>query len=141
LNPALLLAILAGVAVALQASVNVVAQRTLGLPVLIAISGATTGLVALVVALLLSKPDFTARAVTFGMVSGLLGAFILGSIAFAASQGGIARTLALVIGSQLLVGAVADRIGLFGVDLQEFGYTRILGLALILVGGLLLIRD
>ncbi|TCJ16778.1 hypothetical protein E0L93_08635 [Rubrobacter taiwanensis] len=142
MNPVLVLAVLAGVAIALQTSVNAVAQKALGLPVLVAISGATTGVVGLLVALLTSAPaELPGRAAGYAVVSGVLGAFIVGSIAFAAAQGGVARTLALVIGSQLLVGVVADRLGLFGLELQEFGYVRLLGIALIVAGGLLLVRD
>jgi transporter family-2 protein len=71
----------------------------------------------------------------------VLGAFILGSIVLAANEGGIARTLSLVIAAQLIAGLVIDRSGFFGEAAQQIGSARIVGIALILAGGILLIRD
>jgi uncharacterized membrane protein YdcZ (DUF606 family) len=62
----------------------------------------------------LAKPELTGRAVVYAVASGVLGALILGGIAYAAGQGGVARTISLVIATQLLVGLVLDSIGLFG---------------------------
>ena len=70
----------------------------------------------------------------------MLGAFILGSIVLAAGYGGIARTLSLVIASQLIAGLVVDRSGLLGAAAQEIGASKILGIALILIGGVLVVR-
>ena len=71
----------------------------------------------------------------------MLGAFILGSIVLAANEGGIARTLSLVIASQLIAGLFIDRSGLFGEAAQQIGPARIVGIALILAGGILLVRN
>jgi uncharacterized membrane protein YdcZ (DUF606 family) len=92
-----LLAVLAGVCVAVQTNLTAVAKRALGAPVLVAISGLTTSMTALVVAPTLAKPDFTGWSVGYAVGSGMLGAVIVGSIAIAASQGGVARALSLVI--------------------------------------------
>ncbi|HEX5975418.1 MAG TPA: DMT family transporter, partial [Rubrobacteraceae bacterium] len=72
--------------------------------------------------------------------SGLLGAFILGSIVVAANRGGLAQTLSLVIASQLVFGVAIDRLGVFGPTTQELGILKILGIALILAGGILVVR-
>ncbi len=85
-----LLAVLAGLCVAVQTNLTAVAQRALGAPVLVAISGLTTSLTALAVALTLAKPQFTGRAVGYAVGSGMLGAVIVGAIAIAAAQGGVA---------------------------------------------------
>jgi bacterial/archaeal transporter family-2 protein len=110
--------------VAVQTNLTAVAQRALGAPVLVAISGLTTSLTALAVALTLAKPDFTGRAVGYAAGSGVLGAVIVGAIAIAAAQGGVARALSLVIASQLVFG------GSPGV-----GLLKVLGVALIIAGG------
>ena len=136
---ALIIAVLVGVAVALQTSFASAAQRSLG-PVLFAsFSGFVTGFVALAVGLFGAKPEFTGRVVGYTLASGVLGAFIVGGIAFAAGQGGVGRALSLVIASQLLVGLLLDALGIFGAG-AELSLLKALGVLLILVGGVLVIR-
>jgi transporter family-2 protein len=140
MNPAVILAALAGVAIAVQVVVNSVGLRDLGLGALIAISGGTTALVGLAWALFAARPEATGRAMLCGVASGLLGAFIVGSIVLAANRGGLAQTLSLVIGSQLLFGLAIDRLGVFGPAVQGIGGLKVLGISLILVGGILVVR-
>jgi bacterial/archaeal transporter family-2 protein len=136
---AVIIAVLVGVAVAVQTSFTSAAQRTMG-PVFVAsLSGFVTGFVALAVSLFVSRPEISARMVGYTFVSGILGAFIVGGVAFAAGQGGVARTLSLVIGSQILVGLLLDVTGFLGVG-AELSLLKVLGIALILVGGVLVIR-
>ena len=137
---AVLLAMLAGISVALQTSLNAGAQRAVGPFVLVAISGSTTGLVGLSVALFLGRPEFNGRAVGYSLASGVLGALIVGSIAVAASQGGVARALSLVIGTQLIFSLILDRLGLFGADASDVSLLKVVGVALILIGGILVVR-
>jgi transporter family-2 protein len=134
----LILAVLAGLCVAIQTSLTGAAQRTLGPLVLVTISGLTTGLCALVISLFFSKPDFTGRAVGYAVASGVLGAVIVGSIAVAAGQAGVARALSLVIGTQLITGLVLDALGVFGAG-ADFSVLKALGVVLIIAGGALVV--
>jgi bacterial/archaeal transporter family-2 protein len=134
----LILAVLAGLCVAVQTSLTGAAQRVLGPPVLVAVSGLTTGIVALVVSLLIAKPEFTGRAVGYAVASGFLGAVIVGSIAVAAGQAGVARALSLVIATQLIVGLLLDALGIFGAG-ADFSILKALGVVLIVVGGALVV--
>ena len=136
-----ILAAVAGLAIAAQVVVNAVALRVLGLGALIGVSGLTTAAAGLAISLSLSRPEFTGRAVLCAVASGLLGAFILSAILLASVQGGVARTLSLVIASQLIAGLAVDRLGLFGPASQEIGLSKLLGVALILVGGVLVVRS
>ncbi len=136
---AVVIAVLVGVAVAFQTSFTSAAQRTLGPVLVTAFSGLTTGCVALVIALFASRPEFSGRVIGYTLVSGVLGAFIVGGIAFAAGQSGVARTLSLVIASQLLVGLLLDAFGLLGGGAQ-LSLPKVLGVGLILVGGVLVVR-
>ena len=140
MDPAVVLAVSAGVAIALQVVANSVGLRDLGLGALIGISGATTALAGLALALFVAKPEATGRAVLCALGSGLLGAFILASIVLAANRGGLAQTLSLVIGSQLAFGLAIDRMGVFGPVAQGVGLLKILGVLLILAGGILVVR-
>ena len=135
----IILAVLAGVCVAVQTNLTGVAQRILGPPVMVAFSGLTTGTLALVISLVLAKPEFTGRAVGYAVASGILGAVIVGSIAVAAAQGGVARALSLVIATQLLVSLLLEALGIFGAD-ASFSLLQALGVALIVAGGVLVVR-
>ena len=139
LKLAVFLAILAGVSVAFQTGFNAGAQRVVGPLALVAVSGLTTGLVGLLAMLVLVRPEFTGRAVGYSVASGLLGAVIVGSIAVAATEGGIARALSLVIAAQLVVSLVLDRLGLFGAG-SDLSILKVLGVFLIMAGGILVVR-
>ncbi len=135
----IILAMLAGVCVAIQTNLTGTAQRVLGPSVLVAISGLTTGALALLVSLFAAKPEFTGRAIGYSVVSGVLGAVIVGAIAVAASEGGVARALSLVIATQLLVSLLLEALGVFGAG-ASFSLLKALGVALIVVGGVLVVR-
>ena len=137
---AVVIAVMVGVTVAFQASLTAAAQRTLGPATVVAISGFATGCTGLAVSLLWTKPEFSARMIVYAAVSGLLGAFILGGISFAAGQAGVARAFSLVIGSQLIAGLILDWIGLFGAGEGGLSAFTVLGVALILAGGVLVVR-
>ena len=134
----LILALLAGVCVAVQASLTGAAQRTLGPAVLVAISGLTTGGCALLVSFFVARPEYTGRAVVYALASGVLGAVIVGSIAVAAGQAGVARALSLVIAAQLITGLILDALGVFGAG-ADFSIPRALGVILIVIGGALVV--
>ena len=140
MGPALILAVTAGVAIALQVVVNSIGLRDLGLGALIGISGAATALAGFAWALFAARPEATGRALLCALASGLLGAFILASIVLAANRGGLAQTLSLVIASQLVFGLAIDRLGVFGPIAQSVGLSKVAGVLLILVGGILVVR-
>lgn len=140
MNPALVLAVLAGGAIALQVVANSVGMKFLGIGGLVAVSGLTTGLMGFAVAMFLTPPEFTGRAVGAAVISGVLGAFIVSAITLSAGQGGLAQTLSLVIGSQLIAGLILDRMGVFGPVAADIGLAKLLGIALIVAGGVLVVR-
>lgn len=124
----------------MQVVFNAVGLRSLGVGAFIGVSGLATGVVGFTIALLSQRPEITTKALAASVVSGILGSFILGSIVISAEQNGLGRTLSLVLAAQLLVGLTIDRLGLFG-EAGQLGVVKILGIALILVGGILLVRD
>src|SRR5918999_519271 len=140
MNSAVFLAASAGVAIALQVVANSVGLRDLGLGALIGISGATTALAGLAWALFAARPEASGRALLCALATGLLGAFILASVVLAANRGGLAQTLSLVIGSQLVFGLAVDRLGVFGPTAQSVGHLKVLGVLLILTGGIMVVR-
>lgn len=139
MKTAILLAMLAGLAVAFQTSFNAGAQRVMGPYLLVAISGLVTGAVGLLIFLFVSKPQITGQAVGYALASGVLGAVIVGSIAVAASESGVAQALSLVIGTQLVVSLALDRLGWFGAG-ADLSVLKVVGVLMILAGGILVVR-
>ena len=139
MNTGAILAAMAGLAIAAQVVVNTLGIRSLGVGALIGVSGLATAAAGFVMALF-ARPEFTGRAMLYAIASGALGAFILGAIVLAAGRAGLAQTLSLVIASQLLAGLIIDRTGLFGPAAADFGLLKVLGVALVLVGGVLVVR-
>lgn len=140
MNPAVLLALLAGSAIAVQVVANSIGLRDLGLGALIGLSGATTAVAGFAWALFASRPEVTGRALACALASGLLGAFILAAIVLGSNRGGLAQTLSLVIASQLGLGLAIDRLGLLGPAAQSVSTLKVLGVLLILTGGILVVR-
>ena len=140
MNTGAVLAAMAGLAIAAQVVVNTLGIRTLGVGALIGVSGLATAAAGFAVALF-ARPELTGRAMLYGVTSGILGAFILAAIVVAAGRAGLAQTLSLVIASQLVAGLLIDRTGLFGPAAADFGLVKVLGVALILAGGVLVVRS
>lgn len=139
MNAGAVLAALAGLAIAAQVVVNTLGIRFLGVGTLIGVSGLATAAAGFAMALF-ARPELTGRAIFYGGVSGLLGAFILAAIVLAASRAGLAQTLSLVIASQLIASLLIDRTGIFGPVVADFGLIKVLGVALVLLGGVLMVR-
>lgn len=138
---ALLLPVVAGAAIAVQTVLNSLGMRALGLGGLIGFSGLVTSLLGFAsAAAFLSKPELGVRALLCAVGSGFIGAFVLAAIVLSARATGLGQTLSLLIASQLLVGLLVDRAGLFGAAAQDLSPLKVLGAALILVGGVLVVR-
>ena len=138
---AVLLPVVAGAAIALQTVLNSLGMRFLSLGGLIGFSGLVTSLIGFgAAAVFLTRPEVTWRAILYAVGSGLIGAFVLAAIVLSARMVGLGQTLSLLIASQLLVGLLVDRAGLFGPAVQDFGLLKVLGVVLILIGGVLVVR-
>jgi transporter family-2 protein len=141
LNIAIILPVLAGAAIALQTVLNSLGMRFLGLGGLIGFSGLVTSLLGFVAATaFLARPEITGRAIAYAVGSGLIGAFVLAAIVLSARLEGLGQTLSLLIASQLLVGLLVDRVGLFGPTVQEISLPKVVGVVLVLAGGVLVVR-
>jgi transporter family-2 protein len=140
MNYAVVLAVLAGTAIAFQTVFNSLGMRFLGIGTMIGVSAFVTSLLGFATALFLARPEVSLRAICYAAASGLIGAFVLAAIVLAANRAGLAQTLSLLIVSQLLVGLLVDRLGFFGPAVQSVGPLKVLGVLLVLVGGVLVVR-
>ena len=141
---AVALAALAGVLVGMQAPINSRLGRTLG-----SVQAATFSFVAGTIALALVASLFYGGLGSFGqagkapwwaLVGGLLGAVYVTVAILTVRTLGVSGLTAIVIAGQLTAAVAIDRFGLLGIAKQPIGPTRILGLALLVAGVLLVVR-
>jgi transporter family-2 protein len=101
----------------------------------------TTGIVVLLVARRsLSGVGQASHQPLWMWLGGILSAFIVLSITFAAPKIGVAAAIGLVITGNLVVAAAIDRFGWFGVDRIALEWTRVMGILLLAGGATLLLR-
>ena len=70
-------------------------------------------------------------------LGGLMGLTVVTAITFAQPRIGATATIGILIAGQLVMGAVIDRFGLFGVDQIAISPARALGIALLGIGAAL----
>lgn len=138
-----LLALVAGLAVATQTPSNAMLARSTGslwLAASISFLGGT--LAVLATWLLIDRtPLLTFRqAPPWAWIGGLYGAFFVAAVAFAAPRLGLALTLTLTVGAQLTAAVIFDHFGVLGLDRSPITLARMAGVACILVGVLLVRR-
>ncbi len=78
-----------------------------------------------------------ARAPAWMWTGALMGAFIVFTITYAGPRIGTTATIGLLIAGQLTMGAVIDRLGLFGLDRIPLSGPRLVGIALLAIGAAL----
>lgn len=146
MNPswiAMVLVMLAGGATALQAPTNARLSGALASPVNAAfvsflVGTAALGLLALT---LQTRPDAAAvRGLPWWTwIGGLYGAIFVVSAAWSVPRLGVAMTVILMVAGQILISVLLDHFGALGVPKQPLNLTRLLGVALVF-GGVLLVR-
>ena len=140
---AVVLTAAAGGLIALQAPINAnLGRATGGLPA--ALVSFAIGSLALAAIVVLSGKagglSSTFDVSWYYLLGGLLGAFYVTNALFAVSAIGAGSVAALTVAGQLTTSVVIDRLGLFGLDQVAFTPERVLGLALLLVGTVLVVR-
>jgi bacterial/archaeal transporter family-2 protein len=141
---ALFLGVGAGALVGMQAPVNARLGRAVG-GVQAASISFLVGTVALLAAVSLARGGFAGYAKAGGapwwaFIGGLLGAVYVTVAILTVRTLGASSLTAVVITGQLVISVVIDRFGLFGIERQSIGVSRILGLVLLVVGVTLVVR-
>ena len=148
MNPSLLAMIavvIGGAATALQAPTNAKMMGAVGSPVNAAFVSFAVGTAALgILALVLqTRPDMAAsRALPwYAWVGGLYGAIFVVAAAWGVPKLGVATTITLMVAGQLLLSLVLDHFGVMDVPKQPMNLGRVAGVALVLIGVLLVRRS
>ncbi len=137
------LAILAGMAMPTQATVNSKLAESVNSPILAAFISFAVGTVALFVYILLtgvplSKIADSKNAPLIAWIGGFLGAFFVSVMATVVPKIGVALAFSLAIGGQMLVTLLIDHFGWLGVPEKPINLWRVLGAAFITVGVILI---
>ena len=144
--PYILLAFLTGIAISVQAGVNANLRQSLTNPVLAAAVSFGTGLIALIIMLLASgasvSPIDTLRQVSWWKwTGGVIGAVYVTTVIVSVPKIGPANLVSLSVAGQLLAAVVLDHYGLLGFALHPANGWRLLGMAVIMVGVVLVVRN
>ena len=138
------LALIIGVAIALQVGVNAQLGAALGDPVVAALVSFAIGTLGLAAYTLLTRPSFQpvteiARIPLWQMTGGLLGALYVAVAVVLAPRLGAGTLVAVVVTGQLIASLVLDHFGLIGFPRRPAELTRVIGVVL-LRGGMYLIQ-
>lgn len=138
-----LLAILAGMMMPTQASINNKLAGYVESPVLSAFISFAVGTLALFLYILAAGIPlgnlFNAKnAPLIAWTGGVLGAFFVATSILLVPRLGVALTFSLIIAGQMLITLFLDHFGLFGVPVKEISIPRVLGVTLITIGVILI---
>jgi transporter family-2 protein len=70
----------------------------------------------------------------YALGAGVFGLVVIGSISYMIPRVGVAAAITTIVAGQLLVSTVLDHFGLLGAAVRAFDATRVIGLAVVLVG-------
>lgn len=139
--PLIALALLSGVAVALQAQFMGTMGRGAGTVTSVFVTYGLGALVAAAIWSVRGEPLLTLKRVpAYSWTAGGLGLVIVGGIAYATPRLGLSRTIILTIAAQLLVAMVIDHYGVFGAQRQAISAVRVAGAALTMAGAWLVVK-
>lgn len=143
--PAVLLMVVAGGVIALQAPINAMLGRSVGTFAAASVSFAI-GTLALVAITVLLGGGFGDLGQIGGLswyylTGGVLGAiYVTSALATVATLGAGGVTAATITG-QLVTAVVADRLGVLGLEPRELSAGRVAGVVLLAVGTYLVVRE
>lgn len=140
----ILIAILAGAILPVQAGLNARMGQIVGQPVVSAIISFAVGLMSLLVYMVVSRVPMSAwslaaQAPKMVWTAGLLGAFYVTTMVLLVPKLGMALSFGLIVSGQMAASLVMDHYGLLGAPVQPVSALRVLGVVLV-VAGVVLVR-
>ena len=139
----LVLVLVAGAMVAIQAPTNAMLAKAGGSPVLAALISFAVGTIALLVVWIMSgnRPGVAAFGGLpwYAWIGGLYGAIFVAVAAFAAPRIGLASLITIGIAGQIAMALLLDHVGALGLPREEINLGRIAG-AILVVAGVVLVR-
>ena len=140
----LLLALISGVLMAVQGSLNTALSKVVGLletTFIVHVTG-TILLVVLLFVFPMGKGDLSvlSEAPWYAYLGGLVGVGIIYLVAASIPAVGVANATTAIIIGQVLTAIIIDHFGLFGLEKVACSWNQIIGLILLVVGAKLLLK-
>ena len=140
-----LLALLAGAMMPVQAAINHKLAVHVQHPVLSAFISFCVGMVALFTYILitgipLSNLSHSKTAPPIAWLGGLCGAFFVTAVVMVVPRLGVALTFSILIFGQMLATLPIDHYGFLGTAVKEINLPRVIGVALIIIGVIIVRR-
>lgn len=139
----LLVAIVGGLAVAVQAQMVGVLDRHVGTFESVFITYFSGGLLAALLFILWrhdGNPGAWRNAPWFAFGGGAMGLIVVGAISYSVPRLGIVAAFTLLVATQFVFGAIIDHLGLLGSPVRTLDAQRLVGILVLLVGVWLIIR-
>lgn len=141
----LLLALIAGAVLPVQAAINTKLAVHMQQPVLAALFSFIVGALALLAYILISRTPLgelitagSAKPMTW--TGGLYGAFFVTSVVLLVPRLGVALTFSLIVAGQMLATLPIDHYGMWGTPVKTINLPRLLGVVLVILGVVLVRR-
>ena len=141
----LLLAVIAGVLIAVQAPTNAILGKASVSPIVAAFISFVVGAVGLGAMIAVTSGRLFAPGLRnvpwYAWIGGFYAAFFVAVAAFVAARLGVGVLLTAAVAGQLAAALVLDHYGLLGLDRHPVTLARAAGLVLVVVGALLVRRS
>lgn len=136
-------AVIGGIAVALQAQLMALLDRGMGTLESVFITYGGGGLLIGLLMLLLRGGNLTIWHTLpwYAFLSGAAGLVIVASIGFSVPRLGLVSAFTLIIAAQFIVGALLDHFGFLGAEVRELNLQKIAGILILLLGVWLTVRS
>lgn len=138
----IIVAAIGGVAVALQAQMMGLLDKTIGTLEGVFITYAGGGLLITLILILIRGGNLGAwqSAPGYAFSAGALGLIIVGAIGYSAPRLGLVATFTIIVSTQFVFAALIDHFGVLGATTRPLDLSRMLGIVLLLAGIWLTIR-
>ncbi|MCL4263889.1 MAG: DMT family transporter [Anaerolineae bacterium] len=138
-----LIAIVCGAAVVIQARFNGIMDKGMGTLESVFVTYGLGGLVIALVMLVLRGGNLAAfRAMPWYVaLAGICGLVIIGAISYSVPRLGLAVAFTIIVTTQFVLGAVFDHFGALGSEVRPLTLQKAAGILVLLVGVWLIIRD
>lgn len=131
-----------GIAVAFQGQLMGLIDQRLGTKASVFITYASGGLVVALAVLLSGGWNLKGwqSVPWYAYSTGLLGLFIVGTISYTVPRLGLTAAFTIAVASQFIIAAVLDHFGLLGAAVRPLDLSRLLGIAVLILGVWLIVR-
>ena len=137
----LIAVVLAGLGIALETPTNALLGKTSGSALWASLVSFVVGTIVLAIAALITRPrmpaGWLAATPVYAWVGGLYGAGVVLASAWATPKLGAGATLVIIVASQVALGVALDHFGMLGLQVHPAGWLRLLGVAVVAAGAVL----